>query len=196
VTFSQRPRTLKMSHSLASLPAHTPAWTDIRYISSRKRVVTCEKTTTTSRYSGYINVGSEGAEELGWQRNKTYRRCIQPPSTYTRQECGTRHPSLLHPSRLLLHLHLFPRSRRCMEEPTNRPSHPTKHASKPALQVNRRLFRKCNGTLVQGRPRAQSRPGARGQHNRAALPCEYERTSACLVLLLLHLLGGGPPLHA
>jgi hypothetical protein len=101
-----------MSHSLASLPdtGHAPAraWTDIRYISSRKRVVTCEKTTTTTKYSSYIYVCSEGAEELGWQRNQTYRRCIQPPSTYTRQECGTRNPSILHPSRLLLHLHLFP----------------------------------------------------------------------------------------
>lgn len=166
-----------MSHSLASLPdtGHPPAraWTGIRYISSRKRVVACEKmtTTTTTKYSSYINVGSEGAEELGWQRNQTYRRCIQPPST--QQKSGTRNPSFI----LILlvssstTLHLFPRSRRCMEEPTNRPCHPTKTRKKQACPASQsQTFRKCNGTQVQGRPRAQSRPGARAtEHNRAQL---------------------------
>jgi hypothetical protein len=98
---------------------------------------------------------------------------------YTNQECGTRNPSLLHPSRLLLHLFSPGLGAAWKNLRTDHLTQP-KHASKPALQVNRRLWRKCNGTQVQGRPRAQSRPGARGQHNHAALPCEYERTSACL----------------
>jgi hypothetical protein len=75
---------------------------------------------------------------------------------------------------------LFPRSRRCIEEPTNRPSHPTETRNQACPASQPQTLEECNGTQVQGRPRAQSRPGARGQHNRAALPCEYERTSACL----------------
>jgi hypothetical protein len=101
---------------------------------------------------------------------------------YTNQECGTRNPSLLHPSRLLLHLSSPGLGAAWKNLRTDHLTQP-KHASKPALQVNRRLWRKCNGTQVQGRPRAQSRPGARGQHNHAALPCEYERTSACLAVV-------------
>jgi hypothetical protein len=170
-----------MSHSLASLPdtGHPPAraWTDIRYISSRKRVVTCEKTTTT-KYSGYIHVCSE---ELGWQRNRPTVD-VYNHQVHTQQKSGTRNftpPSFIllvssststsFPPVSALHGRTY--------EPTISPNQTRKQAC-PASQSQ--TLEKCNGTQVQGRPRAQARPGARGQHHRAALPCEYERTSACL----------------
>jgi hypothetical protein len=85
-------------------------------------------------------------------------------------------------------------------EPTISPN----QTRKPASQSQAFHLIKCNGTQVQGRNQAalrQSRPGAgeRGQYNRAMIPCKPNTNKPLpglvLLLLLLHLIGGGPLCH-